>query len=224
MRYYGGSMLACAALAMTFSACATTGALRRAKEEQAQALANERVQREAADKQLRADLEAQLGKVRGDVVALRDELKAMRADFGAKIAMLENGLQFMMPVNFAFNDATVRPEDGPVLTRFAQIASKYYPGSKITIAGFADPAGSKQYNLMLSQRRATSVRNFLVARGLTTSPLQTVGYGESRQVAPGAWGNEPGAQDNRRVVFVIETRPTSSVASAGPPRVIGEFK
>jgi outer membrane protein OmpA-like peptidoglycan-associated protein len=33
-----------------------------------------------------------------------------------------------------------------------------------------------------------------------------VGYGKTRLVVPGAWGDEPGAEQNRRVVFVIETK------------------
>jgi outer membrane protein OmpA-like peptidoglycan-associated protein len=93
---------------------------------------------------------------------------------------------------------------------------QYYPQSKVTIEGFADPAGSNRYNLNLSQRRAKSVRDYLVAQGLTTDQLSTVGYGESRLVTPRAWGDQPGAEMNRRVVFVIETASQKSVALAQP--------
>jgi peptidoglycan-associated lipoprotein len=217
MRYHGGSKLVCAATIALLSGCATTGALHRAQEEQQEALASERVQRINADSALRVELAQQLGEVRGDIVALRNELKAMRTDFGAKIAAIENGLQFMMPVNFGYNNATVRPEDVPVLTRFSAIVSKYYPGSKVTIEGFADPAGSARYNVALSERRAISVRDYLMTKGLTNNQLNVVGYGKTRLVTPGAWGDAPGAEQNRRVVFVIETRPVKSVALAAPP-------
>jgi peptidoglycan-associated lipoprotein len=216
MRYHGGSLLLYAATMTMLAGCATSGALRRAKEEQAQALAAERTQRVEADSALRAELAQQLGEVKGDIVALRNELKAMRTDFGAKIAAIENGLQFAMPVNFGFNDANVRAEDMPILQRFSAVVTKYYPGSKVTIAGFADPAGSARYNQILSERRAVAVRNVLVSKGLTNNQLNVVGYGKTRQVAPGAWGDAPGAEQNRRVVFVIETRPVKSVASARP--------
>jgi peptidoglycan-associated lipoprotein len=216
MRYHGGSMLACAATFTLLTGCATTGALRRAQEEQQAALASERAQRVDADSALRRELAQQYGEVKGDIVALRNELKAMRTDFNAKIASIENGLQFAMPVNFGFNDAMVRPEDVPVLTRFSQIVSKYYPGSKVTIEGFADPAGSARYNVALSERRAVAVRDYLVTKGLTNNQLNVVGYGKTRLVTPGAWGNTPGAELNRRVVFVIETRPVKSVALATP--------
>ena len=86
MRYHGGSMLACAASFTLLTGCATTGALRRAQEEQQAALAAEHAQRVDADSALRRELAQQYGEVRGDIVALRNELKAMRTDFNAKIA------------------------------------------------------------------------------------------------------------------------------------------
>ena len=86
------------------------------------------------------------------------------------------------------------------------VAQKYYPGSKITVEGFADPAGSTRYNVSLSKRRAEAVRSYLVSKGMTDENLMTVGYGEARQVVRGAERDEPGAEQNRRVVFVIETK------------------
>lgn len=219
MRFHSGSLIAAAATVTLLSGCATTGALRRAKEEQAAALAAqqsaltaERAERTASDSALRQDL----GAVRGDVQQLRTDLQSMKTEFGAKIASLEDGLHFAMPVNFAFNDATVRSADTPVLARFAHVVQQYYPQSKVTIEGFADPAGSNRYNLNLSQRRARAVRDYLVAQGLTTDQLSTVGYGETRLVTPRAWGDKPGAELNRRVVFVIETASQKSVALAQP--------
>jgi outer membrane protein OmpA-like peptidoglycan-associated protein len=173
-------------------------------------LAAEKAQRTASD----SALAQQLGMVTGDVQALRTELQTMRTDLGAKITAMEDGLHFMMPVNFAFDDATVRTDDAPVLGRFASVVQKYYPGSKITIEGFADPAGGERYNLALSQRRAVAVREYLVSQGLTTNELQVVGYGKSRLVVPKAKRDDPGAELNRRVTFVIESKPQRSVAIA----------
>jgi peptidoglycan-associated lipoprotein len=205
-----------AAAAALVSGCATSGALRRATEQQQQALASERAQRMASDSALRQELQAELGNVRGDVVALRNELQAMRTDLNAKITAMQDGLHFDMPVNFAYDDASVRDADAPTLTRFAKVVTQYYPGSKVTIEGFADPKGSTSYNLALSQRRANAVRDYLVAHGLSTNEVATVGYGKTRLVAPGAWGDQPGAELNRRAVFVIETKGQSSVAMATP--------
>src|SRR4051812_43396836 len=52
----------------------------------------------------------QMGALQGDVSQLRTDLTAMRTEFGAKITAMEDGLRFAFPVNFAFNDASVRAE------------------------------------------------------------------------------------------------------------------
>ena len=210
MRLLSGSLLAVAAGTL-LSGCATTGSVRRVREEQTAqaaalaqtnaALSTERTERAASD----SALAKELGIVRGDVTQLRNDLAAMKTEFNTKISMLEDGLHFATPVNFAFNDATVRQADFAVLDRFNKIVSKYYPGSKVTIEGFADPAGSQRYNLELSSRRAGAVRDYLVSKGMTGNELNPIGYGKTRLVAPGASREQPGAELNRRVVFVVET-------------------
>lgn len=156
-------------------------------------VAAERTARMAADSALTVD-----------ITSLRKDLDSLRTEYGAKITALENGLQFAMPVHFGFDDATVRDEDHAALERFAKIAQKYYPGSMITVEGFADPAGSARYNVDLSRRRAEAVKSYLSSQGLSNE-IKTVGYGKTRLVVPNAWGSQPGAEENRRVVFVIET-------------------
>ena len=222
MRVLSGSTVLSAAVLVLASGClATSGSLRRATEQQQAALAaqksaqetalaTERSERAAQDSALKSDL----GMVRGDIQALRTELQTLRTDFGAKIAMVEAGLQFTMPVNFAFNSDMVRDEDHAGLGKFAEVVQKYYPGSKVTVEGFADPAGSTTYNLRLSRRRADAVKAYLTAQGLANNELATVGYGETRLVTPGAWGDKPGAELNRRVVFVIENKGQRAVSLA----------
>ena len=100
-----------------------------------------------------------------------------------------------------------------MLDRFATVVQKYYPGAAITVEGFADPAGSARYNLALSQRRANSVREYLSGQGLSGAPIKAVGYGESRLVRPGATRDEPGAELNRRVVFVIDAAEAGTVTA-----------
>ena len=184
----------CAAGMFSLSACATKGALKRGLEAQTSALDAERTARVQAD-------EAQ----KADIASLRTDLQNLRTEFGAKITEVSQGLQFAFPVHFAFNDANVRTEDSAALDRFADVVSKHYTGAKVTVEGFADPAGSQRYNLDLSQRRADAVKAYVASKGLDASLLNAVGYGENRQVNSGAWGDQPGADLNRRVVFVIET-------------------
>jgi outer membrane protein OmpA-like peptidoglycan-associated protein len=223
MRLHTGSMLGWVGTIALLSGCATTGALKRAQQQNADALAQASAQQTAAlsaEAAQRAStdsaLRQQLGLVQGDVQQLKTDLQSMRNDFNAKITAMQDGLHFDMPVNFAFNDATVRPEDQASLTRFAHVVQQYYPQSKVTVEGFADPAGSARYNLVLSERRAKSVADYLAAQGMSPALLETVGYGKTRLVTPKAWGDQPGAELNRRAVFVIETKGQTSVALANP--------
>ena len=179
---------------LTLSACATKGALRRGLEE-------ERNARVAADNSQQNDIAS----LRTDVTALRADLTSLRTEFGAKISEVAEGLRFAMPVHFGYDDASVRAADQAALDRFASVAAKYYPGSKVTVEGFADPAGSQQYNLALSQRRAEAVRSYITNKGIDPSLVSTIGYGKTRLVNPNASRDMPGAELNRRVVFVIET-------------------
>jgi peptidoglycan-associated lipoprotein len=179
---------------VTLSACATKGYVNKRVDAQAVALDAERTARVQADEAQRADIQA-----------LRTDLQNLRTEFGAKITEVSQGLQFAFPVHFAFNDANVRTEDAAALDRFANVVSKHYTGAKVTVEGFADPAGSSRYNVALSQRRADAVKAYVASKGLDASLIEAVGYGENRQVNKGAWGDQPGADLNRRVVFVIET-------------------
>jgi outer membrane protein OmpA-like peptidoglycan-associated protein len=188
----------CAAGMFSLSACATKGYVNKRVDAQAvaqtAALDSERTARTQAD-------EAQ----RAEIASLRTDLGALRTEFGAKITEISQGLQFAFPVHFAYNDATVRTEDAAALDRFANVVSKHYNGAKVTVEGFADPAGSSRYNVALSQRRAEAVKAYVSSKGLDASLINTVGYGETRQVSRGAYGDQPGAELNRRVVFVIES-------------------
>ena len=193
---------------LTFQACATKGFVRTqiatVRVATDSAIAAERQERIAADNDMAAR-----------IAALRTDLDGLRKEFGVKIAAMEGALKFVMPVNFAFDDATVTAEARPMLERFARVAKAYYPNSAITIEGFADPAGSEQYNLQLSRERAENVQRSLRSFG-RSGPTRVIGYGESRQVNQGAAKNDPGARANRRVVFVIESTGSDGLVALGP--------
>ena len=65
--------------------------------------------------------------------------------------------------------------------------------------GFTDSIGSEAYNLKLSQRRADSVRQYLVDKGVPASRLDAVGKGEGSPIADNATAE--GRAQNRRVVL-----------------------
>lgn len=103
-------------------------------------------------------------------------------------------------VGFDLNSDVVRPGLHNELDRIAQIMVKY-PQTSILVAGHTDSTGSETYNQQLSERRANSVNNLLVQRGVTANRINIVGYGEGQPVASNA--TPEGRQMNRRVEIRI---------------------
>ena len=76
-----------------------------------------------------------------------------------------------------------------------------YPAVAVTIEGHADERGTREYNLALGERRANSVRDYLVALGVNANRLSTISYGKERPAVLGS--NEDSWTQNRRAVFVV---------------------
>lgn len=151
--------------------------------------------------------ESAIQDLEGRVSQLEQDLQDLRQNFQARITELENGMRFTLPVHFEFDEAQVRSVDRPVLDRFASVVQEYYSGSLITVEGFADPAGSQAYNVRLSERRASAVKDYLVNQGgMSGDNIKTVGYGEvqNRLVRPNEQGPGRSGLENRRVTFVVE--------------------
>jgi outer membrane protein OmpA-like peptidoglycan-associated protein len=85
-----------------------------------------------------------------------------------------------------------------------------YPGRNIEIEGHTDSVGSDDYNQDLSQRRADSVRSYLMQQGINSQRIVAAGKGEHQPVADN--GSAGGRQLNRRVEIIIEN-PSPAVAS-----------
>ena len=208
--FRSGPALRASALLLTglsMTACVTSKTFKREMTATRAEISTERTERLRADSILGADL-----------VGLRTELKKeladLRTEFDAKIVAAGNGMKVMLPVNFAFDDAMVKDADRAALERFSQIANKYYPGAVITVEGFADPAGSQSYNQRLSLARAENVKRELATKGMDAALIRTMGFGSLRQVVPGAQKDDPGADRNRRVVFVIESAEARTAQTA----------
>ncbi|MCP1334895.1 peptidoglycan-associated lipoprotein Pal [Futiania mangrovi] len=82
-----------------------------------------------------------------------------------------------------------------------------YPQAAIVIEGHADERGTREYNLALGDRRASSVRNYLVALGVPGDRIRTVSYGKERPVA--LCSNESCWSENRRAVTVVTGVPSA---------------
>ena len=78
---------------------------------------------------------------------------------------------------------------------------KKYPQYKVVVEGHADERGTREYNLALGERRANSVKDYLIALGIDPSRVETISYGKERPVALGH--DEESWAKNRRAVSVI---------------------
>ena len=151
----------------------------------------------------------------GRVENLDRELQSARRDFGTDIEELQNAIRFNSPVHFDYDSDSIRVGDRQILDRFASIVATYYPIATVTVEGFTDPAGDAEYNLMLGERRANMVRDYLLVQGLAEQRVRVSSYGEAtdRQITPGAWGDSGLA--NRRVSLVIDYSGDPSESIAG---------
>jgi outer membrane protein OmpA-like peptidoglycan-associated protein len=103
-------------------------------------------------------------------------------------------------IYFDSGSANIKPESFPILDNVAQtlIANQ---GVAVRIAGHNDSDGSSSYNQGLSERRAASVRDYLVNKGVPAGSLSTVGYGEEQPVVPNTSASNKA--QNRRIEFII---------------------
>jgi len=107
---------------------------------------------------------------------------------------------FKGDVTFDTNSAALRPGLYSEIDRVAGVLTKY-PDTLIRVEGHTDSVGSETYNMDLSIRRATAVKNLLVQRGVAESRIEVVGFGKTMPVATN--DTEAGRMKNRRVEIKI---------------------
>ena len=104
---------------------------------------------------------------------------------------------------FAFDSDVLAEADKAELDELAAKLKSEAPDATMAIAGFTDSVGSDAYNQKLSERRAVSVANYLVAQGVPqASIVGVIGEGEANPVADNATAE--GRADNRRVEIAID--------------------
>jgi len=131
------------------------------------------------------------------------ELDEVTAGTGVDVSQTPNGdgiLVNLPEVTFAVNSADISPAMRQTLDGVAQ-SMVNYPNSLIDVMGHTDSTGSDTYNLDLSRRRADSVANYLVSRGVAGARVERIGYGEQYPVADNT--TEAGRSKNRRVEIRI---------------------
>jgi outer membrane protein OmpA-like peptidoglycan-associated protein len=99
-------------------------------------------------------------------------------------------------IPFELNSSALKPQASEQLKQLElALTSDSLAKSRFMVAGHTDAKGSAQYNKQLSLRRAQAVKQFLVAKGMDGSRLDTVGYGSEKLLNP----DHPEDSSNRRV-------------------------
>ena len=106
----------------------------------------------------------------------------------------------LVGVNFDFNKASLKSESYPVLFHAVQVLLMN-PDMRVEIQGHTDNIGSDDYNMKLGQKRAQTVKDYLVARGISADRLTTRSFGESQPIADNKTAD--GRSVNRRVEFKV---------------------
>lgn len=105
-------------------------------------------------------------------------------------------------VYFDFDKATLREDAKSILAQKAEYLVRN-SNITITIEGHCDERGSNEYNLGLGERRAASVKKYLVAYGVDEMNISTVTFGEEKPVCYES--NETCWSQNRRAHFIVNT-------------------
>ncbi len=103
-------------------------------------------------------------------------------------------------VYFAEDQSTLSGQAQATLEKQAQWLNKFSQYT-ITVEGHADERGTRQYNIALGARRASSARDYLVSRGVAASRVKTISFGKERPVA--VCNDDSCWTQNRRAVTVI---------------------
>ena len=102
---------------------------------------------------------------------------------------------------FAFDSDEITDDSYPVLDE-AVVILKRYSSYSVKIQGHTDNSGGVEYNQNLSERRAASVKMYLTAKGISSSRISTIGFGELRPERTNK--TEEGRSYNRRIEFKLE--------------------
>ena len=133
----------------------------------------------------------------GQTVDVVLELAAMGKDSRSLAGQLaRDGEVDLHGIYFDTGQATLKPESEATLQQVLGVLTTD-KGLRLVVAGHTDSEGQDDYNLGLSQRRATAVMQWLTAQGIDAARLTSEGHGESRPVADN--GNAEGRALNRRV-------------------------
>ncbi|WP_304344515.1 OmpA family protein [Chryseobacterium koreense] len=147
-----------------------------------------------------------VGGVAGNVIGAKMDKQAKEIKEtlpGAEVERVGEGIKVTLKenmVNFAFDKSDLQPLAKSNLDKLAEVL-KNNPDTNINIYGYTDSKGTDAYNLALSDRRAASVKTYLISKGIASSRMNTMGMGKANPIATN--DTDAGRAQNRRVEFAI---------------------
>ena len=148
-------------------------------------------QLESETSKLRAEREELLGRISEEeleAIPVPPEVTALRGKVLVEVPELED-------VHFEFDKSNLIPTAREILTKNAAWIKENHP-VEVLIEGHCDERGTVDYNLALGDRRAKSVRKYLILLGCDANKIFTISYGEEKPVDPDH--NEEAWAKNRR--------------------------
>jgi outer membrane protein OmpA-like peptidoglycan-associated protein len=122
---------------------------------------------------------------------------------GADVERVGEGIRLVLKedaVRFDLNKSTLTSQAKANLDKLVPVFNSY-ADTNIEIFGYTDSTGKPEYNLTLSQKRAETVKMYLISKGLVASRFKTSGYGIADPIATNE--TKEGQSQNRRVEFAI---------------------
>lgn len=162
---------------------------------------------DSRERKKRALIGAGVGAIAGGSIGYYmdvQEAKLRKELEGTGVSVTRNGdnITLNMPSNVTFDvdSSSIRPAFNDVLDSVALVLDEYEK-TIVEVAGHTDSTGSDEYNQSLSERRASSVANYLQGQGIRQERFMVIGMGETRPVADN--DSERGRQLNRRVELTL---------------------
>ncbi|TYP98751.1 outer membrane protein OmpA-like peptidoglycan-associated protein [Tenacibaculum adriaticum] len=147
-----------------------------------------------------------IGGVTGGVIGNKMDKQAREikeAVPGAEVERVGEGIALTLgenAVRFDTNKSTLTSTAQANLDKLVSVF-KNYENTDIVIYGYTDSTGKVEYNQVLSEKRANSVKNYLVSKGLNADRFKTEGFGVNNPIASN--DTAEGRSKNRRVEFAI---------------------
>ncbi len=116
-------------------------------------------------------------------------------------------------VHFDYDRSELKPEWETILNGHAEWL-RNHPGLAVQIEGHCDEQGTEEYNMALGQKRADSVREYLVSQGIDATRLSTISYGKLRPLSFDVT-TEANALNRRAMFLVYSPDPGTQTANAG---------